>query len=146
MANQAQSSTSTAAEATPSGRRGGATVRSYSGQGRTVNNLIFLVLAMAVMIGSFWAFASYPNSPTVWIIGLLLYALALLIPVSLMSSSTAKRAEGGRTLAMDVPPTTEVPGDEPKAAQLGQAPRDPARRDAEVRAEHGDDALGRTTQ
>ncbi|PLC13180.1 hypothetical protein AUQ48_14365 [Kocuria flava] len=145
MADRTSSSAGTTG-GTMTGGRSGATVRSYSGQGRTVNNLIFLVLAMAVMIGSFWAFASYPNSPTVWIIGLLLYALALLIPVSLMSSSTAKRAEGGRTLAMDVPPSTEVPGDEPKAAQLGQAPRDPARRDAEVRAEHGDDALGRTTQ
>ncbi|MEF3121255.1 hypothetical protein [Kocuria flava] len=145
MSDRAPSSTGTPG-GTMTGGPSGTTVRSFSGQGRTVNNLIFLVLAMAVMIGSFWAFASYPNSPTVWIIGLLLYALALLIPVSLMSSSTAKRAEGGRTLAMDVPPSTEVPGYQPMAAEFPQGPQDARTRDALTARAHGDDKYGKAVQ
>ena len=146
MANRAQSSTSTAADATPSGRSGGATVRSHSGQGRTVNNLIFLALCMAIMIGSFIAFASYPNSPLIWFIGLGLYALALLIPVSLLQNSTAKKAEGGRTILMHVPPSTEVAGEPTTAAAFPDPPRNIGTRDAEVRAEHKNDTLGKATQ
>ena len=101
MANRAQSSTSASADAS-TGRSGGATVRSHSGQGRTVNNLVFLALCMAIMICSFIAFASYPNSPLIWILGLGLYALALLIPVGILQNSTAKKAFGGRTVLMDV--------------------------------------------
>ncbi len=145
MANRAQSSTSTSADAS-TGRSGGATVRSHSGQGRTVNNLVFLVVCMAIMIGSFIAFASYPNSPLIWFIGLGLYTLALLIPVTILHNSTTKKAEGGRTLAMDVPPTTEVAGEPTTAASFPDAPRDIGTRDAQVRAEHKDDALGKATQ
>ncbi|MEX5237790.1 hypothetical protein [Kocuria arenosa] len=145
MANRAQSSTSTSAD-TSTGRSGGATVRSHSGQGRTVNNLVFLAVCMAIMIGSFLAFASYPNSPLIWFIGLGLYALALLVPVSILQNSTAKKAEGGRTLAMDVPPSTEVAGEPTTAASFPDAPRDIGTRDAQVRAEHKDDALGKATQ
>jgi len=135
MARRAQSSTSVSA-GTVTSEDG--QVLSYSGQGRTVNSLIFLALCMAIMVGSFWAFASYPNSPLVWIVGLLLYGLALLIPVGLLSNSTAKRAAGGRSILMDVPPTTEVPGDEPKAAEYAQGPQDIAERDAQIRARHRD--------
>ena len=145
MADRTSSSAGTPG-GTMTGGPSGTTVRSFSGQGRTVNNLIFLVLAMAVMIGSFWAFASYPNSPTVWIIGLLLYALALLIPVGLLSTSTAKRAEGGRTLAMDVPPSTEVPGHQPVAAEFPQGPQDARTRDALTARAHGDDKYGKAVQ
>ena len=145
MANRAQSSTSASADAS-TGRSGGATVRSHSGQGRTVNNLIFLVLCMAIMIGSFIAFASYPNSPLIWFVGLGLYALALLIPVSLLQNSTAKKAEGGRTILMHVPPSTEVAGEPTTAAAFPDPPRNIGTRDAEVRAEHKDDTLGKATQ
>ena len=145
MANRAPSSTSASADAS-TGRRSGADVRSHSGQGRTVNNLVFLALCMAIMIGSFIAFASYPNSPLIWFIGLGLYALALLIPVSILHNSTTKKAEGGRTLAMDVPPTTEVAGEPTTAASFPDAPRDIGTRDAAVRSEHKDDTLGRATQ
>ena len=145
MANRAQSSTSASADAS-TGRSGGATVRSHSGQGRTVNNLIFLALCMAIMIGSFIAFASYPNSPLIWFVGLGLYALALLIPVSLLQNSTAKKAEGGRTILMHVPPSTEVAGEPTTAAAFPDPPRNIGTRDAEVRAEHQDDALGKATQ
>ena len=145
MSNRAQSSTSTSADAS-TGRSRGSDVRSHSGQGHTVNNLIFLALCMAIMIGSFIAFASYPNSPLIWFIGLGLYALALLVPVSVLHNSTTKKAEGGRTLAMDVPPTTEVAGEPTTAASFPDAPRDIGTRDAQVRAEHKDDALGKATQ
>ena len=145
MANRAQSSTSASAEAS-TGRSGGATVRSHSGQGRTVNNLVFLSLCMAIMIGSFIAFASYPNSPLIWFVGLGLYALALLIPVSLLQNSTAKKAEGGRTILMHVPPSTEVAGEPTTAAAFPDPPRNIGTWDAEVRAEHQDDALGKATQ
>ena len=145
MANRAQSSTSASAEAS-TGRSGCATVRSHSGQGRTINNLVFLALCMAIMIGSFIAFASYPNSPLIWFVGLGLYALALLIPVSLLQNSTAKKAEGGRTILMHVPPSTEVAGEPTTAAAFPDPPRNIGTRDAEVRAEHQDDALGKATQ
>ena len=145
MANRAQSSTSASADAS-TGRSGGATVRSHSGQGRTVNNLVFLALCMAIMIGSFIAFASYPNSPLIWIVGLGLYALALLIPVGILQNSTAKKAEGGRTILMHVPPSTEVAGEPTTAAAFPDPPRNIGTRDAEVRAEHQNDTLGKATQ
>lgn len=135
MARRAQSSANVSA-GTVTSEDG--QVLSYSGQGRTVNSLIFLALCMAIMVGSFWAFASYPNSPLVWIVGLLLYTLALLIPVGLLSNSTAKHAVGGRSILMDVPPTTEVPGDESKAAEYAQGPQDIGERDAQIRARHRD--------
>ncbi|WP_298582679.1 hypothetical protein [uncultured Kocuria sp.] len=146
MANRAQSSTSVSEDAAPRGRSGGADVRSHSGQGRTVNNLVFLAVCMAIMIGSFIAFASYPNSPLIWIVGLGLYALALLVPVSILQTSTAKKAEGGRTIAMDVPPTTEVAGVPTTAESFPDRPRDIGARDAQVRSEHKDDTLGKATQ
>ena len=145
MANRAQSSTSASADAS-TGRSGGATVRSHSGQGRTVNNFVFLVLCMAIMIGSFIAFASYPNSPLIWILGLGLYALALLIPVGILQNSTAKKAFGGRTILMHVPPSTEVAGEPTTAAAFPDPPRNIGTRDAEVRAEHQNDTLGKATQ
>ncbi|MFI7484294.1 hypothetical protein ACH9EU_17990 [Kocuria sp. M1R5S2] len=141
MARRAPSSTSTS---TTTGR--GQDVRSFSGQGRTLNNLLFLAACMAIMIGSFWAFASYPDNPLVWVIGLLLYGLALLVPVSLLRSSTAKRAEGGRTVAMDVPTTTEVAGAERTAADFGQGPQDVRERDARTAAVHHGDKYGKVVE
>lgn len=170
MASRAQSSTSTSATppagapaagpsggrggsgsagartAGPSGDRAGGTVHSHSGQGRTVHNLVFLAVCLAIMLGSFWAFASYPNSPVIWVVGLLLYTLALLVPVTLLHNTTAKRAVGGRAVAMDVPTTTEVAGTEDTAAELGQGTRDTRARDAQVHAEHRDDKYGRAVE
>lgn len=145
MATRAHSSTSVSADATTNGRSD-RTVRSHSGQGRTATNLLALAVCLLVMLGSFWAFASYPNSPLLWIIGLLLYGLALLIPVSLLRSSTATKAEGGRTLVMAVPPTTEVGGTVTTAQQFDDGPRNTAVRDAQVQAEHHDDKYGRATE
>lgn len=146
MATRAQSSTSVSADGSTGVGESGTGVRSYSGQGHLVSNLVFFVLCMVIMIGSFVAFASYPNSPLVWVIGLVLYALSLLIPVGLLQNSTAKKAEGGRTILMHVPPTTEVAGEPTTAESFPDRPRDIGARDAEVRAEHKDDTLGRATQ
>ena len=147
MANRAQSSTSASADAS-TGRSGGATVRSHSGQGRTGNNLVFLALCMAIMIGSFIAFASYPNSPLIWILGLGLYALALLIPVGILQNSTAKKAFGGRTVLMDVPSSTEVPamGQGRTAAAFDDGPRDARERDARTAAVHHGDKYGKNVE
>jgi hypothetical protein len=147
MANRAQSSTSASADAS-TGRSGGATVRSHSGQGRTVNNLVFLALCMAIMIGSFIAFASYPNSPLIWFIGLGLYALALLIPVSLLKNSTAKKSVGGRAVAMDVPSSTEVPDLHRgrTAAAFDDGPRDIRERDAKTASVHHGDKYGKNVE
>ena len=147
MANRAQSSTSTSADSS-TGRSGGATVRSHSGQGRTVNNLVFLAVCMAIMIGSFVAFASYPNSPLIWILGLGLYALALLIPVGILQNSTAKKAFGGRTVLMDVPSSTEVPamGEGRTAAAFDDGPRDVRERDSKTAAVHHGDKYGKNVE
>lgn len=144
MADRAHSSTSVSGGTSES--TSGTTVRSHSGQGRTVNNLVFLAACLAIMVGSFWAFASYPNSPLLWIIGLVLYSLALLIPVSILQSSTAKKVRGGRTLAMDVPTSTEVAGTERTASAFDDGPRDIRERDAQVRARHQGGASGRTAE
>lgn len=141
MADRAHSSTSTSGGT--SDRTSGTTVRSHSGQGRTVTNLAALLVCVVVMVGSFWAFASYPDSPTLWIAGLLLYSLALLIPVSILRSSTATKVRGGRTVVMDVPTTTEIAGTERTAAAFGGDPGDVRERDAQVHARHKDDAFGR---
>ncbi len=148
MANRAQSSTSTSADATPSGRNGGATVRSHSGQGRTVNNLVFLAVCMSMMLGSFLACASYPKSPLIWFLGLGLYALALLVPVTILQNSTAKKSVGGRAVAMDVPSSTEVPrmGKGRTAAEFDDGPRDIRERDAHTAAVHHDDKYGKATE
>ena len=147
MANRAQSSTSTSADAS-TGRSGGASVRSHSGQGRTINNLVFLAVCMAIMIGSFIAFASYPNSPLIWFIGLGLYALALLVPVTILQNSTAKKSVGGRAVAMDVPSSTEVPrmGRGRTAAEFDDGPRDIRERDTHTAAVHHDDKYGKATE
>ncbi|MGQ1837337.1 hypothetical protein ACT4S2_02650 [Kocuria turfanensis] len=142
MANRAASSTSTSSDAST----GRPTVRSHSGQGRLVNNLLFFAACMIIMVGSFWAFASYPNSPLIWFLGLGLYALALLIPVGILQNSTAKKAFGGRTILMDVPPTTEVPGEQPTAAEFGQGPRDIRERDARTAAAHHGDKYGKAVE
>ena len=147
MANRAQSSTSASADAS-TGRSGGATVRSHSGQGRLVNNLLFFAACMIIMVGSFWAFASYPNSPLIWFLGLGLYALALLIPVGILQNSTAKKAFGGRTVLMDVPSTTEVPemGRGRTAAAFDDGPRDARERDARTAAVHHGDKYGKNVE
>jgi hypothetical protein len=141
MATRAHSSTDASAD-TPTG----STVRSHSGQGRTASNLLMFAAAMLIMIGSFWAFASYPDSPLIWVLGLLLYGLALLLPVGLLRSSTTKKVEGGRSLAMDVPPSTEVGGIARVAEQFDDGPQDARVRDAEVTGAHKDDKLGKAVQ
>ena len=147
MANRAPSSTSASADAS-TGRRSGTDIRSHSGQGRTVNNLVFLVVCMAIMIGNFLAFASYPNSPLIWFIGLGLYALALLVPVTILQNSTAKKSVGGRAVAMDVPSSTEVPrmGKGRTAAAFDDGPRDVHERDAHTAAVHHHDKYGKATE
>ncbi|MFI7581395.1 hypothetical protein [Kocuria kalidii] len=147
MANRAQSSTSVSAADAPTRGRG-TTVRSHSGQGHLVNNLVFFVVCMAIMIGSFVAFASYPNSPLIWFVGLGLYALALLIPVAILRNSTAQKAHGGRTVVMDVPSTTEVPdmGAGRTAAEFDDGPRDVRERDAHTADVHHHDKFGKATE
>lgn len=77
--------------------------RQYSGQGDTVQNLILFVGGMATILISFLLFASYPDSPWLFFVGILVYGLALLVPVAILPSRTAKHAAGGKDIAMHLP-------------------------------------------
>ena len=66
--------------------------------------------------------------------------------MGILQNSTAKKAEGGRTILMHVPPSTEVAGEPTTAAAFPDPPRNIGTRDAEVRAEHKNDTLGKATQ
>lgn len=77
--------------------------RTYSGEGEMVKNLILFIGGMITIIGSLWLFASYPDSFWLFLLGILAYGLALFVPTTLISGSTAKRSPGGSEVTLDLP-------------------------------------------
>lgn len=77
--------------------------RTFSGEGETVKNLILLIGGMITIVASLWMFASYPNSWWIFLLGILAYGLALFVPTTLISGSTAKHSAGGTDVTLDLP-------------------------------------------
>lgn len=77
--------------------------RTFSGEGETVKNLILFGGGMITIVASFWLFASYPNSFWLFLLGILAYGVALFVPTTLISGSTAKHSAGGTDVTLDLP-------------------------------------------
>lgn len=84
-------------------RHDSANYRQYSGQGETAKNLVLLIGGMITILASFWLFASYPNSVWLFLLGILVYGVALAVPTLIIPGSTAKHAAGGTDITMDLP-------------------------------------------
>ncbi|MDO5619089.1 hypothetical protein [Kocuria sp.] len=83
----------------------GRTIRRHSGEGQFVSNIIIWIIPVAAMLASFWLFTMPEN----WwfVVGILAYGAALLIPTLIISGKTASHSTGGRELTIDVPHSTE---------------------------------------
>lgn len=77
--------------------------RDYSGQGHMLQNWILFGGGMITIVVSFWMFASYPNSPWLFFIGIMAYGVALAVPTVIFPTRTAKHAPGGKQIAMHLP-------------------------------------------
>ena len=77
--------------------------RDYSGQGAMLQNWILFGGGMITILASFWMFASYPNSPWLFFLGIIAYGVALAVPTVIFPTRTAKRAPGGTQLTMHLP-------------------------------------------
>lgn len=77
--------------------------RTFSGEGDLVKNLILFVGGMVTILGSFWLMASYPNSVWLFLLGIVVYSVALFVPTTVTSGSTTKHAPGGAEITLDLP-------------------------------------------
>ena len=77
--------------------------RTFSGEGETLKNVILFGGGIITIVASFWLFASYPNSPWLFLLGILAYGVALFVPTTLISGSTAKHSVGGTDTTLDLP-------------------------------------------
>ena len=77
--------------------------RTFSGEGDTIKNLILFLGGMITIVASLWMFASYPNSWWIFLLGIVVYGLALLVPTTLINGATAKHSTGGTELTLDLP-------------------------------------------
>ncbi|MDO4255046.1 MAG: hypothetical protein Q4C81_07885 [Kocuria sp.] len=83
----------------------GRTVRRHSGDGQFVSSLALCLVPIVAILASFWLFTMPEN----WgfVLGILVYSAALLIPTWIISSKTAARSTWGRELTIDVPHSSE---------------------------------------
>ncbi|WP_144793769.1 hypothetical protein [Kocuria palustris] len=79
----------------------GRKVRRHSGEGSAVTSLILLVGAMATILVSFYLFAHHDN--WLFLLGIVVYGIALLVPTAIMSSRTSGHSTGGLDTVMDGP-------------------------------------------
>ncbi|NKE09406.1 MULTISPECIES: hypothetical protein [Kocuria] len=83
----------------------GRTIRRYSGEGQGVANFVLWLVPVVAILASFWLFTMPEN----WwfVVGILIYGAALMIPTLIVAGKTAKHSTGGRELTLDVPHSTE---------------------------------------
>ena len=77
------------------------TVRTHSGQGRGVENVVVFSIAFLLLLGSFVLFGLWTFAPSwkVFSAGLLAYAVTFFIPFVLLRSKTASSTDGSDHLA-----------------------------------------------
>ncbi|MEW1978382.1 hypothetical protein AB0271_08360 [Kocuria palustris] len=79
----------------------GRKVRRHSGEGTGAVSLILLIGAMATILVSFYLFAFHEN--WLFLLGIVVYGAALLVPTGIMASKTRSRPVGGHETALDLP-------------------------------------------
>lgn len=75
----------------------------YSGEGEIVKNAILFGGGLMTILVSLWLFSTYPESSWLFLLGILAYGLALMVPTLFLSGSTAKHSTGGTDLTLDLP-------------------------------------------
>ncbi|MBM7051377.1 hypothetical protein [Rothia sp. ZJ1223] len=73
----------------------------YSGTKDLGGSIVMFVVCMAILLGSLWAFGTYPEGGWIWFTGgILLYGLTFIIPTLLLPSKTTHAKTDGVTPAM----------------------------------------------
>ena len=75
----------------------------YSGEGEIVKNAILFGGGMVTILVSLWLFSTYPDSWWLFMVGILAYGLALMVPTLFLSGATAKHSTGGTEVTLDLP-------------------------------------------
>ncbi len=75
----------------------------YSGQDDVVKNAILFGGGFITILVSLYLFASYPDSWLLFLLGILAYGLALMVPTTILNGSTAKHSTGGKEVTLDLP-------------------------------------------
>ena len=101
-------------------RQDGVTYREYSGQGEGLKNFVLMGGGMITILASFWLFASYPNSFWLFLLGIIVYGVALAVPTAIFPGSTAKHSTGGTDITMDLPSNDREKAHRPGVPQGAQ--------------------------
>lgn len=75
----------------------------YSGEGEIVKNAVLFGGGMVTILVSLWLFSTYPDSWWLFMVGILAYGLALMVPTLFLSGATAKHSTGGTEVTLDLP-------------------------------------------
>ncbi|WP_129662174.1 DUF1772 domain-containing protein [Rothia uropygialis] len=84
-------------EAYPSNQK----VRSHSGEGHTVSNLLTFIFCMILLVASFYCFGLWISDSKAWLpfaIAIVLYGLTFMVPLNILRGKTAKDSPGGKEL------------------------------------------------
>lgn len=83
----------------------GRTIRRHSGEGQFISSFVLCMIPVAAILVSFWLFTMPEN--LAFVLGIVIYGAALLIPTWIISSKTASASAGGHQLTLDIPESTE---------------------------------------
>ena len=75
----------------------------YSGEGDVVKNAVLFGGGLITILVSLWLFSSYPDSWLLFLLGILAYGLALMVPTLFLNGSTASHSSGGKQTTLDLP-------------------------------------------
>ncbi|MFI8597773.1 DUF1772 domain-containing protein [Rothia koreensis] len=76
-------------------------VRSHSGEGHLVTNLLNFVFCMILLVASFYCFGLWISDSKAWLpfaIAIVLYGLTFMVPLNILRSKTAKDSPSGKEL------------------------------------------------